>query len=64
MRNVTKGKVIKTSALVLDVAAPLAATLRNFLFGLNIVPLRRYQGALSYSRCSLLYRLYGLLNGI
>lgn len=30
MRNVTKGKVIKTSALVLDVAAPLAATLSQF----------------------------------
>lgn len=32
MRNVTKGKVIKTSALVLDVAAPLAATLSQFPF--------------------------------
>lgn len=30
MRNVTKAKVIKTSALVLDVAAPLAATLSQF----------------------------------
>lgn len=30
MRNATKGKIIKTSALVVDVAAPLAATLSQF----------------------------------
>ena len=30
MRKATKGKIIKTSALVVDVAAPLAATLSQF----------------------------------
>lgn len=30
MRNATKGKIIKTTALVVDVAAPLAATLSQF----------------------------------